>query len=734
MADVLGATTNLLSTAASLGSSFGSLGLGLPAPNILSNFASYNYVISLHPLTINQLNFPDASYKAGAVLPIICKSAGADPDNRIQTNLGKHDFFINNLTFESVIGLNTTKATNVSIIQFDVYEPYSIGLFLLALQTAATNALGPNSNWRDAPFLLSIEFRGNKESGSIVKVPFSTRHIPIRFTTVKMTSNEQGTRYLINAYAAQGQALTTDFASLKTDTVIKGKTVQEVLQTGEQSLQTVVNKKLQEYVKDKSVSVADQIVILFPKEESIASSAAPAAAGGGESKTNNKAYINPQINNSNTEIFSKLGVSPSTLQQSLSSVNEIGSTDMGFSQVRRGDPPQGNPSDTWDPVTKSWLRGKLIIDEKTGTFKFSQETDIPTVINQILLASSYAATALKPGADKDGFVTWWRIDTQMFYVDSKENMDKSGTLPKIAVYRVVPFKVHLSKVAGPNVKMPGFDQLKKNAVKRYDYLFTGNNSEVLKFDIDFSIGFANALAADGNKNSTDVDRQEQTATADQNQNPELNPNPAGEKSNVTIPGQQNTQVKRTATKTSTDGKGGGGTDTQVQRIGRTFHDAITNPYDMIVLDLEIMGDPYWIVSSGMGNYTSKSVDGVKDLNKDGSVNWQTSEVDVIVNFRSPIDINQTTGMYDFKGPNIQDMTKNPKAGPAIGFTGLYCVNLVTSTFRNGEFRQTLKGYRRNGQEYKKEGTGRNAINTGTPAESQQGKSTPGGDRGTRGGA
>jgi hypothetical protein len=137
---------------------------------------------------------------------------------------------------------------------------------------------------------------------------------------------------------------------------------------------------------------------------------------------------------------------------------------------------------------------------------------------------------------------------------------------------------------------------------------------------------------------------------------------------------------------------------------------------MIVLDLEIMGDPYWIVSSGMGNYTAKGVDGVKDLNKDGSVNWQSSEVDVIVNFRSPIDINQTTGLYDFKGPNVQDMTKNPKSGPAIGFTGLYCVNLLTSSFRNGEFRQTLKGYRRNGQEYKKEGSGKNAINTGTPAE------------------
>jgi hypothetical protein len=729
MVDVVGATTNLIGAASSLGSSFGSIAAGvkLPAPNILANYASYNYVIGLHPLTINEFNFPDSSYKSGKVLPIICKSAGANPDNRIQTNYGKQDFFINNLTFESLMGYQTPKATNVSIVQFDVYEPYSIGLFMLALQKAADNA--GFQNWRDAPYLLSIEFRGNTETGSILKVPFSTRHIPVRLTTVKMTSSEQGTRYMINAFAAQGLALTTEFANLRTDAVIKGKTIQEVLQTGEQSLQSVVNNKLQEYVKKGDVKIADQVVILFPKEETMPSSSAPAASGSSETKTN-KAYVNPQITPGSTEIFKKIGVSPTTLQQSLSSINDIGSQTMGFDQKRRGDPPPGNQADTWDPVTKTWLRGKLIADASTGTFKFSQDIDIPTVINQIILSSSYADTALKPGAaDGNGMVTWWRVDTQIYYVDSKENISKSGTMPKIAVYRVVPFKVHLSKVAGPNVAMPGYDQLKARAVKRYDYLFTGKNTEVLKFDIDFSVGFANTLAADSYTNSTDVVRQESTGNTDDGKKVEIDASPEG-RPGPTISGQNPSQQKNDSTGTSSDkAKGGGGQETTTQRVAKTFHDAITNPYDMIVLDLEIMGDPYWIVSSGMGNYNAKPVAGVKDLHKDGSVNWQTSEVDVIVNFRSPIDINQVTGMYDFKGPNHQDMTKDAKAGPAIGFTGLYCVNMVTNTFRNGEFRQSLKGFRRNGQEYKTIGSGQNALNSKSPAQSQQG-----GDRGTRGGA
>ena len=121
---------------------------------------------------------------------------------------------------------------------------------------------------------------------------------------------------------------------------------------------------------------------------------------------------------------------------------------------------------------------------------------------------------------------------------------------------------------------------------------------------------------------------------------------------------------------------------------------------MINLELEIWGDPYWIINSGMGNYTSKPVEGVKDLNKDGSCNWQTSEVHIWVYFRSPLDVNQTTGLYDFKSQNhTESLSLSSKAGPAIGFSGIYCVNRVTTYFRQGQFRQVLRGYRMNGQEF-----------------------------------
>lgn len=694
--EVLGATSNLIST---VGSSFGLVPttVKVPAPNVLSNYASYTYVISLQSLTTNELDFPDQSYIAGKVLPIICKSAMADPLNRIQTpNFGKQDFFIDNLVFESFLGGTSRKTTSLATVQFDVIEPYSIGLFINALQMAALKA--NHSNWRDAPFLLSVEFRGNTENGQIKKVPFSTRHIPIRLSMVTMNSTGQGTRYLINAYATQGQALTTEYANIKNDITIKGKTIQEILQTGEQSLQTVINKKYDDLVKQKKVKVADRVVILFP-QETATSKAVSSAASGGASTGPNKAYMNPQASKE-AQIYKKLGITENSLQQSASTVNKIGSCTMGYDASRRPDPPTKNSQDTWDPVLKIWLRGKLVSAGNEGSFKFTQETDIPTIINQVILSSSYADQALSN--IENGFVTWWRVDTQVYYIDTNENIDDTGKKPKIAVYRVTPFKVHMSKTAGPGANTDGTDIIKATAVKRYDYIFTGKNTEVLNFKIDYNVGFANSYFSDSFLNSMGIARQDQESTGDKKENAAVpESQPKGQPVSGDDKAGQRAMQNSAATSNSQDGVGGGGQEGAIQRLGKSFHEAITNPFDMVMLDLEILGDPYWFVTSGMGNYIAEPVPGVKDLNKDGSVNWQTSQVHCVVNFRTPIDINQVTGMYNFGGPNHMDMTKDPKAGPAIGFSGAYCVNIVSNNFRDGSFRQTLKGFRVNGQEYKK---------------------------------
>jgi hypothetical protein len=287
--------------------------------------------------------------------------------------------------------------------------------------------------------------------------------------------------------------------------------------------------------------------------------------------------------------------------------------------------------------------------------------------------------------------------------------------------------VHTSKDTAPNVQAPGFDAIKNSIVKRYDYIYTGKNTEVINFNIDFSVGFSNVMAAASYSKSQGVQDSKANSKQDNKEDNKPIVDTAPGAKPPTQAGASGSQRKYTGTKTSYGGAGGAQTgETAAQAAARVFHDAITNPNDMVVLEMDIWGDPYWIVNSGMGNYTSKQVPGIKDLNKDGSVNWQSSEVDIWVYFRSPVDINPATGLYDFKSPNIESLSQSTTSAPSIAFSGLYCVNRVTTTFRQGQFKQQLKGFRRPLQDPKTTpATNEQLANSKTPASDKAGYATNG---------
>jgi hypothetical protein len=155
-------------------------------------------------------------------------------------------------------------------------------------------------------------------------------------------------------------------------------------------------------------------------------------------------------------------------------------------------------------------------------------------------------------------------------------------------------------------------------------------------------------------------------------------------------------IKFVKTLTGTDLQGGGGTDTQATRAARTFHDAVTRGVEMQALRMKIIGDPYYIAQSGMGNYFSAPTQ-YTNLNSDGTVNWTSGEVDIRVNYRSPIDINQGTGLYNFGSKTFKD-PETGKSQSVSQFSGLYQLIYVDSIFKDGQFTQDLKALRRPMQE------------------------------------
>jgi hypothetical protein len=519
-----------------------------------------------------------------------------------------------------------------------------------------------------------------------------------------MSVKETGSIYRCEAFPYNQQALTTKNASLKTDTSAAGATVQEVLQTGSKSLQAVLNQRLQQLKKDGIVNVPDQILILFPNDYSSSNS-----GGSGNAEQTGTATAATSAGGEEA-IYKKLKVTRSSVNQTLiqgsADCNELGRSPMGFDQLRKGTPPVGKDNQIYNSNLKVNVRANNTADQTISDFKFRQDTDIPNAINQVLLQSKFAIDTLGPDRlTKEGFRKWWKIDVQTYNISTTANDAQTGTKPKLIVYRVIPYKVHSSTSAAANVKAPGFDQLKKQAVKRYDYLYTGKNVDIRSFEIKYENSFSAIMAADGLKKSQDVKTAEDTGGADPSKPPaDLAPTGNGKPPEKKL-GVNPTQVSYTATSTKTDKLGGSGTETEGTRAARLFHDAINKGTDMMNITLDIIGDPYYIAQSGTGNYTAKQTQ-YANLNADGTVNYQNGEVDILINFRTPIDINQTTGLYNFGGAT--------KSAPVMQFSGLYRITNVTSNFKGGVFTQTLDGIRRPQQEATVESKPEATFNTKAP--------------------
>jgi hypothetical protein len=673
--------------------------LSLPLANPLDAYATYDYIFTL--TSISDADLKDNTFMKGYnKFPIIAKTASSDPNNRVQTAFGKHEFYIDNVTMTSSVGYTGGKNTNVHFFSFEVTEPYSIGLFVVAMQQAAFNQ--NHKNFKVAPYVLTVEFRGNKEDGGMEIVPNCTRHIPFTVTSVDIQATEAGSKYTVNCTSISTMALTVLKQTVPTDINISGKTVQEVLQSGPLSLQNIVNTtKKQNAIKDQ---VSDQILILFPTD--ISSSAVDA------NSSSNTATVNPTTSQLPNALISKFNLTVSTdnaqnILYSSSDVNAIGQASMGFNKERKADAPTADYKKVYDKTKQVNVRSSISADDGTSSFRFAQNIDIPSIINEVILNSTYAIDALSQDKiDAFGNRTWWRIDTQVFNIASA-NDTSTNTKPTLTVYRVVPYLVHTSTLMASNSQPIGLPNLAAQVPKVYQYIYTGKNTSVLKFDIKFNFAFTSVFQFDDFNRSQDSVTAKQTGdtSSSKQANGSASSSPDSEPS--TNPGSWGGPARiRIGTDSSSDNKGGGGSENSQVRIARTFFDALNNPNDMLGLDLEIIGDPFWIIQSGVANYTAKPGPYI-NVNQDGTVNYQNGEVHIGVIFKSPLDINQSTGMYDFG-------KSSDKSSSVIGFNGLYRVINVESRFQNGMFTQVLKGNRLPNQENKNVAKPNQTLNTNPP--------------------
>jgi hypothetical protein len=654
-----------------------STGGGPPYENILEQFASYTPLWTLACLSPDQFNDPSQYRgKPGALQNVVFSSAGRFASQRTQTIVGAPEYFVNN--FNMRMTLAATKAsgsTNVINFAFEVYEPYSMGYFIHSLQTAAINAGYPNYN--GTPYLLKLEFVGHKDNGQMFGSSEAlNKYFVIQFTKVNFTTNEGGSTYKCEAVPCNHTGFTNVAQQIVNNIKLRGENIKEMLVAGNTSLCSILNKAQMDLVP-KTQDLNDKYIVVFPEKWN--DPIGLPGAGAEQFETEQQATADPQEPESSP-------IKGRTGQDSLSYGNGIiGTSSLGFGATSGGNMNFGFENDVTDESTGLIKRNSLTIDPKQREFSFEAGATIQNVIQEVILSSDYAKNAIDPSKlDSEGRISWFRVDVQIKIGDFDL---KRNTRQRTYIYRVLPFKVHSSVFRNPTSNPPGYPGLNKIIGKEYKYIYTGQNNDILKFDIQVNQLFHTGKQPAPPENSAGVIA---TSTSTVGEDPDqiyIVPDTDTADAATTVdaaPALGDMSVTKQTT------KGGYGAQTVARRVAETLKNAILNQGtgDMTKINLEILGDPYWISDSGMGNYLGDEHDGQPYIMRDagGSVNYQGADTHIRIIFRTPVEPNLGTsgvgGLYNF-----------PPNEPINPYSGIYKVLYCDNKFSDGKFTQTIEATR-----------------------------------------
>jgi hypothetical protein len=676
------------------------------APNELEQYASGMFKFTLAVLSGTQMAYPENTYRAGQTVKTILQSGGGLGATKAITayeGAGRIEYYIDDIDIEAIIApTGAQRATNATNIAFKIVEPYSMGLFLQTLQIAAAEEY---RNYLETPLLLTLEFLGQDDDGNFIGSS-SKRYFPLKLVNMDMNVSGGGTVYDVQAVPYNEVALVNSIQTMQNDIELTGSTIEEILESGSQSLSKTINDKFIEQIDVGQGTRPSEFVIIFPEDVNGTSGVAGASSTDRTSvqgalydltQTGNNTQV-PKFNigdlgigvtnaqntqavtRSSQEYIAKQSNISSRLKEALgSTVNEIGKATLANSIDVPGNHPLNKAGLTYNENTLLFENDKMSVSHDLRTYTFPKGSKIQDIIEELVIISDYGKKFADPKPDRNGMVDWFKVETEVYPIADAEEQRRTGSNPKVYVYKVVPYKVHMATISSPTVTAPGFDRLFELANKQYDYIYTGANNDILDFEISLNNQFFSALSADGDSLSATSVTSTRSGTSVNGEVPAI-PNQGGSAGNN---GGRSGPIGRH----DTGRFGGGGNESVATRVARTFHDSIVNSkVDLVTINFQIMGDPYYLADSGMGNYNSRP--GTLNVTEDGQMDYQRSEVDIIINFRTPIDYNDDTGLMDFPEDTI----------PVEPFSGLYKVIQVQSKFSGGKFTQELECIRRINQE------------------------------------
>ena len=315
----------------------------------------------------------------------------------------------------------------------------------------------------------------------------------------------------------------------------------------------------------------------------------------------------------------------------------------------------------------------------TGTpWAFRKGTNLMTVIETLITNSQYTDIfndeAKLKAIQNSEMIPWFKVE-----ILSKVIGFDVMTMRFVHEFHYVvsPFDIHYSNMPGVNIQFTT-DQLKKMAIREYNFIYTGKNIDVLGYDIRYNNLFTTPLLL--NPPTFDNDKNDDVKEAVSNTYIEKIENAV----QANVNGQSGF-TPATPTGKLTEKEGPNNRDA----IATIFQDFLYNaPFErhLILSDLDIVGDPVYIVGSGITDRPRVTTADI--TTRDGEMNTFTHEPHVILNIRYPEDI-PTSNELDV-GQFEQKLMRDQ-------YSGVYQIFNVRNNLSEGVFKQTLRLARKKNQ-------------------------------------
>ena len=613
-----------------------------PAQNVLHNYASYTYRITLgaqdikdHQATVSE----DFTIGTPKITTMLMGSGGRHAvDGVTRDPIFEEDFYIGDMKMTTVIGANALgNGSNAVNITFSIVEPYAVSLIerLLAL----AEKLGYR-NYIEIPFVFKIEFVGYNDAGDIIGlVPQTTKYIPFRLTYMKFEVKEQGSLYSCTGIPMNHFTFNQTVEALPEAIEVAAGTVGEFFNgvsipvgDGNNTIGGLVNavngfhSKLARSVgvdaqKEPARNAADKIRIL----------------------------VDPEIAKHRLEV---------------GNLSKVGMLDHGF-----------------DP-------SKSVPQVKKPTYGFHAGTSIGAVIRETIKASTFWTEQIKEHKRIDDANAAEAVSKAEGRAGAGRTLEKAPLIhPKItARYKMLDydekanrhayeatFIVAPAETAGQQSASIGRSEI-ENIAKEYDYLFTGKNQDILNLDIKFDLAFYNNAVVNTESVSSGTPGGNNKAVAGQDQGNNLTHN-LDPTTRTPIEHKPPASIENIGTASKEDIL-----KMKASALERSIMQSSAG--DMITLDLTILGDPAFIKQDDI--LYANDGDKRNGFTHNGSIKQDNGDMYLRLKFKTLDDVNMDTGLR-YEARNIFPSSFQRKST----FDGFYRIMMLDSTFSEGNFTQDL---------------------------------------------